>query len=344
MIFQPGGRPSGNIGRRILGGCALISALAATGAAYGAVATAKDRRRYAPPGRLVDAGGHQLHLHVTGEDKEGPTVVLETGGQSTSPQWTRIQPGISEYAPVVSYDRAGLGWSEPGPKPRDARTIARELRTALENAGLPGPYVLAGASLGGPYALAFAGAYPEETAGVVLVDSVHPDQMERLPARVVLAIRALTAVGRAMPLLTRLGVTRLFDVTKILLADLPAGLPDEGAAHMRAFAHWPGHWAAIYDEVSVWDRTMAQVREVMATRRLGDKPLVVLTAPDTPGFEVMREPWLEMQRELAGLSRNSTHRVVEGAGHISLVTQPGHTRKVVEAVREVVEAARRAGS
>ena len=175
MNLSQGGKPCGHVWRRILRACVLAFALAATGAAYQAAATAKDRRRYSPPGRLVDAGGHKLHLHVMGENEEGPTVVLETGGQSTSPQWARIQPGIAPFARVVSYDRAGLGWSEPGPKPRDARTIARELRTALVNAGMPGPYVLAGASLGGPYALVFAATYPEESAGVVLVDSAHPD-------------------------------------------------------------------------------------------------------------------------------------------------------------------------
>ncbi len=192
--------------------------------------------------------------------------------------------------------------------------------------------------MGCPYALVFAATYPEETAGIVLVDSVHPDQMERLPPRVVLAIRALTVVNRVMPLLARLGIPRLFDVTKVLLAELPAGLPAEGGAQMRAFSKWPGHWAAVYDEVSIWDKTMAQVRQAMGARGLGEKPLFVLTAPDTPGFEVMKEPWLEMQRELADLSSNSTHRVLDGAGHISLVTNPEYTQEVVGAAREAVEA------
>ena len=85
---------------------------------------------------------------------------------------------------------------------------------------------------------------------------------------------------------------------------------------------------------------MAQVRQAMGARGLGEKPLFVLTAPDTPGFEVMKEPWLEMQRELADLSSNSTHRVLDGAGHISLVTNPQYTREVVGAVREAVRGER----
>ena len=123
---------------------------------------------------------------------------------ATSPQWALIQPGIADFAKVVSYDRAGLGWSEQGPRPRDARTIARELHTALLNAGLPGPYLLVGASLGGPYATVFADTYRDETAGLVLVDSVHPDQLQRLPAQRS-GLSALRIANQALPMLARLG-------------------------------------------------------------------------------------------------------------------------------------------
>ena len=105
---------------------AAIAALASAGLVYQTRATAQDRRRLSPPGRLVDAGGHQLHLFITGEDRDGPTVLLEAGGMATAAMWALIQPGIAAFARVVSYDRAGLGWSEPGPAPRDALTIARK--------------------------------------------------------------------------------------------------------------------------------------------------------------------------------------------------------------------------
>lgn len=119
---------------------------------------------------LVDAGGRRLHLNVMGEDKDGPTVILEAGGMSS--QWAWIQPEIAEFARVVSYDRAGLGWSE---QPHDARHISQQLHTALEEAGIGGPYVLVGHSMGGVYARQFAGDYPDEVAGMVLLDSSYPD-------------------------------------------------------------------------------------------------------------------------------------------------------------------------
>ena len=267
-------------------------------------------------------------------------MLLEAGGTGFSPQWARIQPGIAEFAPVVSYDRAGLGWSEPGPNPRDARSIARELRAALKNAGIEGPYVPVGSSLGGLYALAFADEFPEETAGVVLVDSMHPDQWERLPATVVRLVRSFDRITKVLPTLARLGVLRALDLTRPMQGELRAGLPPEERAQMEAVAATPGHWEAVYEEVSgSWEASKGQVRAVVS-RGFGEKSLLVLTAPDNPGFGEMKESWLEMQAELAALSSRGEHRVLEGASHVGTMTDPKTAREVVGAVRRVVETAR----
>ncbi|MBK8460959.1 MAG: alpha/beta hydrolase [Micropruina sp.] len=324
-------------GVRSVAAAAVMVAVAGAGLAYQSVATAQERRRLSAPGRLVDAGGHELHLLITGEDQGGPTVVLEAGGMATAPMWALIQPGIAEFARVVSYDRAGLGWSEPGPTPRDARTIARELHTALRSAGVPGPYLLVGGSLGGPYTAVFADAYPDDTAGLVLVDSVHPDQLQRMPPQAQRALGALRVANRVLPMLARLGLTRLVDVTGVLLGGLPSKLPPQAADQLRVFAHWPGHWAAVYDEVSVWDDTMEQMRQAMhGVGRVG-LPLTVITAPDNPGMEEMREPWLDMQRELAGFSSTASHVVLEGAGHISMATEPVPIQTVIQAVHDMLD-------
>ena len=322
-------------------GCAVtagsILAMACAGVVFQVLATARDRKRLSAPGRLVDAGGHRLHLLISGVERGKATVVLEAGGMATSPQWALIQPRIAEFARVVSYDRAGLGWSERGPRPRDARTIARELHTALRNAGLPGPYVVVGASLGGPYATVFADTYRDDTAGLVLVDSVHPDQLRRLPAQAQRALSALRVANRALPMLATLGLTHLVDVTGVLLAGLPSKLPAEAAVHLRTFAHWPGHWAAILDEVSVWDETMEQMRNAMHRSTLHGIPLAVLTGPDNPGMEALKEPWLAMQRDLAGVSGDSTHLVVEGAGHIAMATEPEPIRQLIQAIHHMID-------
>ena len=308
-------------------------ALAGAGALYQSVAAARARRQYPPPGRLVDAGGHRLHLNVAGECHAGPTVVLEAGGTTFSSQWARVQPDIAEFARVVSYDRAGLGWSEPGPKPRDAFTIAHELHTALENAGLPKPYVAVGSSLGGPYALAFAGLYPEDVAGVVLVDSSHPDQWERFPARVMRFMRLYDRVIRLLHLPAYFGLLRLFDVSKKVWIEEGRRLPPEAQAHFGMFYASSGHWKATRDEVSLWYKSMTQVRAIW---ELGDRPLMVLTAPVFPIFQEAAESHLEMQKELAALSRNSTHLLLEGATHVATMTDSTVARMVAEGVHSVV--------
>lgn len=116
----------------------------------------------------ADAGGHSLNLLIGGE--AAPAVILEGGFGAGIASWSTIQSEIARFAQVVSYDRAGLNQSEPGPKPRSAKQIALELHTALHNAGIKPPYVLVGHSMGGPYIRVFANLYPNEVAGMVLID------------------------------------------------------------------------------------------------------------------------------------------------------------------------------
>src|SRR5262245_3211505 len=143
-----------------------VVALAGTGAIYQAAATARDARRYPPPGQLVNVGGYRLHLYCAGEGS--PTVVLEAVSGGLAIDWAWVQPEGARTTRVCTYDRAGRGWSEPGPAPRDARQLARELHTLLRNAAVPGPYVLAGHSAGGLFAREYAAQYPDEVVGLVL--------------------------------------------------------------------------------------------------------------------------------------------------------------------------------
>jgi pimeloyl-ACP methyl ester carboxylesterase len=128
---------------------------------------------------MVDVGGYRLHLYCTGEGS--PTVILEAGGGNPWLSWYQVQPQVAQFTRVCSYDRAGLGWSDPSPKPRTTKVIADELHTLLHNAGITAPFVLVGHSLGGLDARMFASQYPSEAVGMVLVDSSHPDQDDRFP-------------------------------------------------------------------------------------------------------------------------------------------------------------------
>src|SRR5689334_8946287 len=129
-----------------------------------------------PPGKLVDVGGWRLHLNCTGHNKgNSPTVVLESGSGDFSFDWSLVQPGLSRFTRVCSYDRAGSAWSDPGPRPSTMKQTAYGLHTALTKAGVKAPYVMVGQSIGGLLIRTFAVLYPEEVAGMVLVDSTHED-------------------------------------------------------------------------------------------------------------------------------------------------------------------------
>src|SRR5215203_4345498 len=123
-----------------------VSAVAGVGAVFQIISAARDRRVFPPPGRLVDVGGFRLHVHALGSISDMPTVILEGGAGLGSATWAWVQPRVAERTRVVAYDRAGVGWSDRGPEPRDGRQIATELHTALEAAAIGGPYVLVGHS------------------------------------------------------------------------------------------------------------------------------------------------------------------------------------------------------
>ncbi len=150
----------------------LVCVLLAGCTAYNAVALRYYRAMYPPPGKIYSVNGHDMHLYCTGEGT--PTIVLEAGGGNGMLKWAKVQSGLSKTTRVCSYDRAGFGWSTPGPDPRDANTIADELHALLQQAGVCGPLVLMAHSRGGLYIRAYTAHNPEDVAGLVFVDSATP--------------------------------------------------------------------------------------------------------------------------------------------------------------------------
>jgi pimeloyl-ACP methyl ester carboxylesterase len=287
-----------------------------------------ERRQFPPPGRFADIGGRRLHLVVAGEDLGGPTVILDAGMISFSSNWAWIQPEVAKVTKVVSYDRAGLGWSDPGPRPRDAGQSARELRAALQNLGIAGPFVLAGHSYGGLAIRAFAAVYPDDVAGMVLVDGSHPDQWVRFGV----SSRVLGIGNKVSGVLARFGLFRLFDKEYKLLAE---GLPPRAYAELMALARTPRALSASGDAALDWDQRSRPL--VNDAGDLGDRPLIVMSVTDQPR---MGDKLTVMQAELPALSTHSRHITVEGAYHEGLLARRDHARIVTDAIIEVVEAVR----
>ena len=297
-------------------------------AAVQQVLTVRDRRRYPAPGLLVHVDGRQIHLQVRGADSAGPTVVLEAGMGSFSPNWYWVQEELAPVVRSVSYDRAGLGWSRRSRRPRDAQTIATELRDALREAAIEPPYVLAGHSFGGLPVRAFADLYPELTAGLVLVDASHPDQWVRWPTPH--ADRMLEVSQRIFGWLGWLGVLRALNLSR----GITAGLPARQAAELRAGAALPGYAATAAAQIRSWSHSREQLN---AAGPLGDLPLAVLAVSEQPlGGELLTA----LQRELAELTQDASFEVVQGASHESLIANREHARIVARTIEAVVQAAR----
>jgi pimeloyl-ACP methyl ester carboxylesterase len=308
----------------------LVALLAGGGLSYQALATARDVRAYPPPGQLVDVGGYKLHIRCMGQGS--PTVVLESGAAGPSPLWGWVQPEIATTTRVCAYDRAGLGWSDPSPHPRDAATITAELHALLQRANVAGPYVLVGHSFGGKYVRLFAARYPVETAGLVLVDASHPDQFTRIPeGRAEYAAPARMA--RLFPVLARLGLLRLTGYPAI-----DPALPAPQRAELDAVMRTTQLAVANRDEFLATPATDAQVR---AAGTLGALPLAVVTATDHGTAAHLEHYWRSLQDELTGLSSNSVHHIIDGATHTSLVNDRRHAAATSDAIRQVVDVARR---
>src|SRR5215218_7374050 len=320
------------IGMALLGLIVVLLALALAGALYQAIATELAERAYPPPGEMVAVGGYSLHINCTGQGS--PTVILDAGSGLFSAQWVRVQRQVSDTTRVCAYDRAGIGWSEMGPDPRDARQITGELHTLLCKAGIEGPYVLVGHSYGGMYMQTYAARYPDEVAGVALVDSsTEPDQFSQPPEaqdsnepqqQSSAAVPQLVRLGVSLP--ARLGIVRLLSK----LDPASPALPSQQRAQIDALTPSTRQWTTSVLEFLAPAHTL----RAGSPGSLGNKPLAVVTAGAS-------EPsWLKLQDDLATLSSNSVHRVVKEATHTSLLYERSDSQATSAAIDEVVAAVR----
>jgi pimeloyl-ACP methyl ester carboxylesterase len=298
--------------------------LAVVGAIYQTIATKLAERAYPPPGEMVDVGGYSLHINCVGQGS--PTVLLDGGSGEMSAQWVWVQQEVSGTTRVCAYDRAGMGWSEMGPQPRDAKQISSELHTLLTKADIEGPYVLVGHSFGGLYMQTYAARYPDEVAGMALVDSSQPDQFSYQPVTRD-SYEPQEQIFDVFSLAARVGIVRL--VSK--LAPAPPELPHKQRAQIDAVSPSTRQVSTYTLELRATPQSATQTRGL---RSLGDKPLAVVSAGT-------QEPeWLKLQDDLVTLSSAGTHRVVEGATHTSLLYERSDAQASSAAIVEVVAAVR----
>lgn len=224
--------------RTMLIGISFILVVLIGTAGYQGVLTAADKRNYPPQGDLVDIGGYRLHIVCKGEGQ--PTVLLESASDMMSSDWYWVQETVAHRTKVCAYDRAGVGWSDAGPAPRDALQVSKELRLLTQKARINGPLILVGHSVGALYVQQFASDHPESVAGLVLVDPGHPDMFERVPGFRTQAEQDEKMVS-TLQTLSYFGVPRLLGVGKANAQ----GLPEQQAGEIQSRSSLPKHWKTL---------------------------------------------------------------------------------------------------
>ncbi len=312
-----------------------ILVLALIGAGYEQYGQWQHRRHFPQIGRSVDIGGRSLNYFCVGEG--GPTVLFESGAGGPGYGWVYVQREVSRFAKACWYDRAGYGWSDSAPYPHPSSAIAVDLHELVRRAPIPPPFVLVGASFGGFNVRVYDALYPDDVAGMVLVDSSHFDERERIPTAYFPHAQSMLA-----QVLRQVGLLRVF-----MDADpgpLPKGLTAQDLAITNSFE--PKTLVANTKELF-----LESAKQARAARGLGDRPLVVLTAGRPPGqahspvevrqAQYRQRVWIQMQQQLARLSTRGRQVVVPDSRHGIQFDAP---YAVIAAIREVVMDVRQHGT
>jgi len=302
----------------------VLLGLVGAGAAYEQLSERRDRKRFPPPGRLINIGGRRLHLLCQGE-APGPTVVIEQGAGSPSVVWWSLQGCIAEFARICTYDRAGYLWSDPAPGARTLDDRVSDLHALLSSGAVPPPYVLVGHSLGGLIVRRFARSHPDLVAGLVLVDS--PDEQVVFRDSMAAYYRQGIWFQKALRVFARIGLVRLIGHRLPMLM-----LPEDQTGY--ALCVTPQYATTVADDFRSLLTASADVRLSQPPGALDDLPVLLLThgVPFPPLAAAMEEGWTDGQQRLLALSSNSELIVATKSGHLIHVNEPD---LVVEAVKRV---------
>jgi len=304
-----------------------IFVLAIAGIIYETAATESDQRKYPPPGVLVNVNGYKMHIYCMG--KGSPTIILDHVSGGSSVDWALIQPSLAEHTRVCAYDRAGFGWSDYNPAPRTLKQQVNELHALLQGANEQGPYILVGHSYGARVSRVYAAKYPNEVAGMVLMDAGILYDDPRYPAELHSGAESDDKMLRAARWLSPFGLVRLMRP----LMELPTyDLPEEARLASASFSVTPRFFQSLLQGDSM-PSVFQEEREVTS---LGNIPLLVLVA--TEPDNAVRKVWNQANIEMAGLSTHGSYRIVEGATHISLAYRKDDAQVCTDGILEILDA------
>jgi pimeloyl-ACP methyl ester carboxylesterase len=315
------------------------------GVIYQALGAAVDRRRYPPPGRMIDIGGRSLHLIEKGTS--GPAVVFEAGISATCLSWTQVSDEVERFSRAYVYDRAWLGWSDPADSPRTTSAIVDDLQTLVAAAKIPSPYILVGHSFGGMLVQAYAARYPEHVAGLILVDPLPPSEWLNVSPAHAKMLRFGVKLSRRGAWLARVGIVRA--ALTLLMAGgkrIPQGIAKLSSGRGEAVISrlvgevrkmppetWPmvrAHWSLAKSFVGManyLESLPASAAQAVALGEAETIPITVLSAANsTPGQ-------LREREEMARRSPRGQHITARKSGHWIQLDEPD---LVVQAIREMV--------
>lgn len=320
----------GFLKRMLIGSSVGLFILAVAGMIYQTAATEVDQRKFPPPGMLVNVDGYKMHIYCMGAGS--PMILLDHVGGGSSVDWALIQPQLAEHTRVCAYDRAGFGWSDYNPAPRTMEQQVHELHELLQGANEQGPYILVGHSYGARVDRVYAAKYPDKVAGMVLMDAGILSDDPRYPAELHSDSESEEKMFRAARGLAPFGLIRLMRP----LMELPTfDLPDDARLASASFSVTPRFLKSVVDQSDSLPTVFQEEREVTS---LGDIPLLVLVA--TEPANAVRKVWNQANIEMASLSTRGSHRIVDGATHMSLAYRKDDAQVCTNGILEVLAAAR----
>jgi len=343
---------------------AFIALLAIVGFAYEQLGRNREAQHRFRVGRAVDIGGRTLNIECSGEGSSAVIIMPGAGGRFGGYggyNWRKVQPKVAEFTRFCWYDRAGEGWSDPAPAPPTSASITHDLHELLQRAPVPAPYILVGHSIGGDFARIYAGRFPAEVAGLVLVDSANPDQNE--PPIMLAPINRMPTFVRQLlcwgsPIASRFGLLRFSTHNEHV--DVPPQFASDAAVTqalrdrlVKSTETENAQACAATHNGSIKPHGGSGNPEIDdAARRvtnLGNIPIIVLTAlqywkPDDDPVTAQQtdqfhETWVhQLQPALAHLSSQGRQIMVPNSDHGIPDQAP---EAVIDGIRSIVDQTRR---